>query len=235
MLCIALERSGVGQVKEWFVMCQNIAQLGTSLVVQWLRICLLTQVTWVWSLVWGDPTCHRAAKLVRHSYGAAVLQLLKLAHLEPKLCNIRSRCSEDSVHGNQRKSSCSKEGPAQPKKKKKYWPARSSSGYRLVIRSALIAQLVKNLPAMQETLVWFLGWEGPLEKGKATHFSIQAWRIPCTIQSMGLQRVGVTFAFTFCSLVRLSRKSYGDKYTTGQDHFSLLLSLIFFLVREALS
>ena len=94
MLCISLERSGVGQVKEWFVMCQNIAQLGTSLVVQWLRICLLMQRTWVWSLVWGDPTCRRAANLVRHSYGAGVLQLLKLAHREPKLCNIRSRCSE---------------------------------------------------------------------------------------------------------------------------------------------
>ena len=41
----------------------------------------------------------------------------------------------------------------------------------------LIAQLVKNLPAMQETLVRFLGWEDPLEKGKATHSSILAWRI----------------------------------------------------------
>ena len=38
------------------------------------------------------------------------------------------------------------------------------------IRAALIAQLVKNLPAIQETLVPFLGWEDPLEKGKATHW-----------------------------------------------------------------
>ena len=38
-----------------------------------------------------------------------------------------------------------------------------------------MAQLVKNLPAMQETLVQFLGWEDPLEKGKATHSSILAW------------------------------------------------------------
>ena len=43
---------------------------------------------------------------------------------------------------------------------------------------SLVAQLVKNLPAKQETLVQFLGWEEPLEKGKATHFSILAWRIP---------------------------------------------------------
>ena len=48
-----------------------------------------------------------------------------------------------------------------------------------------MAQLVKNLSAMQETWVQSLGWEGPLEKGKATHYSILAWRIPWTIQSMG--------------------------------------------------
>ena len=43
-----------------------------------------------------------------------------------------------------------------------------------------MAQQVKNLPAVQETLVRFLGLEDPLEKGKATHSSILAWRIPCT-------------------------------------------------------
>ena len=42
-----------------------------------------------------------------------------------------------------------------------------------------MAQLVKNLPAMQETWVQFLGWEDPLEKGKSTHSSILAWRISC--------------------------------------------------------
>ena len=41
-----------------------------------------------------------------------------------------------------------------------------------------MAQLVKNLPAMQETWVRPLGWEDPLEKGTATHSSILAWRIP---------------------------------------------------------
>ena len=49
------------------------------------------------------------------------------------------------------------------------------------IRASLIAQLVKNPPAMQETPVRFLGWEDPLEKGKATHSSIPAWRIPWTV------------------------------------------------------
>ena len=43
--------------------------------------------------------------------------------------------------------------------------------------ASLIAQLVKNLSAMQETPVRFLGWEDPLEKGMATHSSILAWRI----------------------------------------------------------
>ena len=44
-----------------------------------------------------------------------------------------------------------------------------------------MAQLVKNLPAMQETWVQYLSWEDPLEKGKATHSSILAWRIPCIV------------------------------------------------------
>ena len=45
----------------------------------------------------------------------------------------------------------------------------------------LLAQLVKNVPAMRETWVQSLGWEDPLEKGKATHSSILAWRIPWTV------------------------------------------------------
>ena len=44
--------------------------------------------------------------------------------------------------------------------------------------ASLVAQMVKNLPAMQETLVQFLGWEDPLEEGMAVHSSILAWRIP---------------------------------------------------------
>jgi len=44
-----------------------------------------------------------------------------------------------------------------------------------------VAQLVKKPPAMQETWVQFLGWEDLLEKGKATHSSILAWRIPWTV------------------------------------------------------
>ena len=44
--------------------------------------------------------------------------------------------------------------------------------------ASLVAQLVKNPPIMQETWVQSLGWEDPLEKGKATHSSILAWKIP---------------------------------------------------------
>ena len=50
-----------------------------------------------------------------------------------------------------------------------------------VIWASLVAQLVKNWPAMRETWVASLGWEDPLEKGKATHSSILAWRIPWTL------------------------------------------------------
>ena len=58
-----------------------------------------------------------------------------------------------------------------------------------------VAQMVKNLPAMQETRVRILGQEDPLEKRMATHSSVLAWRIlrteePGGLQSMGSQRVG---------------------------------------------
>ena len=60
---------------------------------------------------------------------------------------------------------------------------------------SLVAQMVKNLPAVWETWVQSLAWEDPLEEGIATHSSILAWRIPWTeesggLQSMRLQRVG---------------------------------------------
>ena len=47
-------------------------------------------------------------------------------------------------------------------------------------RASLVAQIVKNPPAMWETWVQSLGWEDPLEKGKATHSSILAWKNPWT-------------------------------------------------------
>ena len=67
-------------------------------------------------------------------------------------------------------------------------PRRSFVGEK----ASLVAQMVKNLPAIQETWVQSLGWEDPVEKEMATHFSILAWRVPWTeeageLQSMGLQ------------------------------------------------
>ena len=72
-------------------------------------------------------------------------------------------------------------------------PAYSSSLNRPPVSP--VAQMVKNSPAMPETWVQSLGWDGPLEKGMATHSSILAWRIPWTeepggLQSLGSQRVG---------------------------------------------
>ena len=67
--------------------------------------------------------------------------------------------------------------------------------YTLCIhRASLVVQMIKNLPAVQETWVRSLGWEDPLGKGMATHSSILTWRIPWAeepdgLQSMGWQRV----------------------------------------------
>ena len=76
-----------------------------------------------------------------------------------------------------------------------------------LLRGFLVAQMVKNQPAMQETRVWFLGQEDPREKGMATHSSILAWRIPWTeepgrLQSMGSQRVRHDWA-TFTTTTNL--------------------------------
>ena len=65
-----------------------------------------------------------------------------------------------------------------------------------------MAQMVKNMPAMQETQVWSLGQEDPLEKEMATHSSILVWKIkwaeePGSLQSIGLQRVGHVWATSF--------------------------------------
>ena len=70
-----------------------------------------------------------------------------------------------------------------------------SSRLRIEPRASLVAQMVKNLPAMWETWVQSLGQEDPLEKGMATHSGILTWRIPRTEEPAGLwpnelQRVG---------------------------------------------
>ena len=71
---------------------------------------------------------------------------------------------------------------------------KETEGIHIKKRASEVAQMIKNLPAMQETRVWSLGGEDPLEKGMSARSSILAWRIPQTeepgrLQSMGLQRV----------------------------------------------
>ena len=58
-------------------------------------------------------------------------------------------------------------------------------------KASLVAQTVKNLPAMQETWIQSLGWEDPLEEGIAIYSSILAWRIPWTEESGRLQYTAV--------------------------------------------
>ena len=68
------------------------------------------------------------------------------------------------------------------RKPSKCWGAvRDKAGVGKWLGASLIAQVVKNLPAMQETLVPFLSQEDPLEKREATHPSILGWRIPWTL------------------------------------------------------
>ena len=59
----------------------------------------------------------------------------------------------------------------------------------MLIKDFPLAQLLKNLPAMQENQVRFLGWEDPLENEMATHSSILAWKIPWTEDLVGLHTV----------------------------------------------
>ena len=66
--------------------------------------------------------------------------------------------------------------------------------YSIILAASLVAQMVKCLPAIQETRVQSLGWEDPLEKEMATHSSTLAWKIPWReepgrLQSMESQRV----------------------------------------------
>ena len=112
---------------------------------------------------------------------------------------------------------------------------------KLYVCPYLLAQMVKNLPATQETQVRSLGQEDTLEKGMAPHSSILAWRIPWMeepggLQSMGSQRVGhswVTNTFTFSCPYLMSQNQmclslWTQTIQLGQ-HYSktLLLGWIF--------
>ena len=77
--------------------------------------------------------------------------------------------------------------------------------------ASLVAQMVKNLPAMRETWIQALGWEDPLEKGMATHSSILAWRIPWVYSSWGRKELDMTkrlSLFTQTHIIILKPVSY---------------------------
>ena len=80
-------------------------------------------------------------------------------------------------------------------------------------RASLVAQLVKNLPAMRETWVQSLGWVDPLEKGKATHSSLLAWRIQWTIQTPVFWPK--EFPGVYSLWVTMSRTRLGDFHFTS--------------------
>ena len=81
--------------------------------------------------------------------------------------------------------------PAQPKERSASYSAGGIViNVKCSYRAYLVAQLVKNLPAMQKTWIQSLGQEYPLEEGLATHSSILAWRIPWTEKPGGKQSIG---------------------------------------------
>ena len=96
-----------------------------------------------------------------------------------------------------------------------------------LVGASLIVQLVQNPPAMQETPVRFLVWEDPMEKGKASHSNILAWRIPWTLWSMGSQRVGhdwATFTSRFgSSLVGATTDDLKNKKQANKRNTQLFL------------
>ena len=94
----------------------------------------------------------------------------------------------------------------------------------IIYGASLVAQMVKNPPAMQETWVRSLGWEDPLEEDMATHSSILAWRNPWTeepgrLWSIGLQRV---------------RRDWATKHSTGTRSLLTQNPLLFTLLATVL-
>ena len=111
-------------------------------------------------------------------------------------------------------------GPFVGKEMLRYWILKKKQQCN-IYGASLVAQLVKNLPAMWETWVWPLGWEDPLEKGMATH-SMEYWpSIPWTVyQSMGSQRVGhkwVTSTFTFSIRMEFRKMVMMTLYARQQE------------------
>ena len=113
---------------------------------------LQTIVSKVMSLVFNTLSRFVTAFLPRSNHLISWLQLPSAVMLEPKM---RKSVTASTIS-----------------------PSICHVGITWEVRDSLVAQLIKNLPAMRETWVWSLGWEAPLEKGTATHSSILTLRIP---------------------------------------------------------
>ena len=97
--------------------------------------------------------------------------------------------------------------------------------FYLKVWDSPVAQLVKNVPAMWKTWVQSLGWEDPLEKGKDTHSSTLAWRIPWTVQSVGSRELDTTEP---CSLSLLF--IYQDDLFAWIHFYHIVLYFLYFFL-----
>ena len=103
--------------------------------------------------------------------------------------------------------------------------------------TSLVAQMVKRLPTVRETWVWFLGQEDPLKKEMATHSSSLAWKIPWTeepgrLQSMGSQRVRHDLTTSSKLLLKKGRVrclwASGHNIFTNQSIYNLVFCVFLF-------
>ena len=106
-------------------------------------------------------------------------------------------CVSGALHGALQRQRWIRHSERPGWKGRQAWPPQGDLHYNIHTGIPLIAQSIKNLPAMQETQVRFLGWQDPLEKEMAAHSSILAWRIPWAekpgrLQSMGSQESDMT-------------------------------------------
>ena len=126
-------------------------------------------------------------RIVKGDLGKILKHFISMGRKGNRVAEVRVRTLEKGweMTGHPRGKLCSEAGLAQ----------ELNIRYLTHHRASLVAQWVKNLPAVQEIQVRSLGWEDPLEKEMVTHSSTLAWRIPWMeksggLQSMGLQRVG---------------------------------------------
>ena len=156
-----------------------------SLVAQTVKNLPVLQETWFRSLDWEDPLEKGTATYSRilawkiprtgEPGGLQAMGLQRVGH-DRATCTFTLSFLDNSTG---KESVCNSGDPGSI-----LGSGRSTgegTGYPLQHSwASLVAQLVKNPPAMRETCIWSLGWEDALEKGKATHSSILGWRIPWT-------------------------------------------------------